>query len=74
MVEQFGNQNLNDLLKEHVIRFMADGGLTDILRGKIKTILKTEVKNTFDQTRSAMDEIILLDSNDKGAINTPNHK
>ena len=51
---------------------MANGSLTDILRAKIRAILKTKVKNTFDQTPNAMDEIILLGSNDKGATGIPN--
>ena len=51
---------------------MADGGLTDILQAKIKTILKTKVKNTFNQTPNVMDEIILLGGNGKGAPSARN--
>ena len=51
---------------------MAGGGLTDILRAKIKANLKTEVKDAYDQTLKDMDEIIFLGGNDKGATGTPN--
>ena len=51
---------------------MADSGLTDILQAQIKVILKTEVRDTFDQTLNAMDKVILLKSNCKGALGSPN--
>ena len=46
---------------------MANGGLNDILKVKIRVILKTELKDAYDQTLKNMDEIILLEGNDKGA-------
>ena len=49
---------------------MAGGGLTDILRAKIKANLKTEVKDAYDQTLKDMDETIFLGGNDKGATGT----
>ena len=53
---------------------MADGGLTDIIRTEIRAILKTEVKDAYDQTPKDMDEVILLKGNGKGASGTPNSK
>ena len=49
---------------------MADCGLNDILRTEIRVILKIEVKDAYDQTLKDMDEVILLEGNDKGATGT----
>ena len=51
---------------------MAGGGLTDILRAKIKANLKTEVKDAYDQTLKDMDEVIHLEGNDKRETDIPN--
>ena len=74
MAKQLGNQSLNDQLKEHKEKFVADGGLTDVLRAEIKAILQTKLKNILNQTPNPKDEIILLIDipNDKGAPNTSN--
>ena len=39
MAKQLGNQSLNDQLKEHKEKSVAEGGLNDILRAEIKPIL-----------------------------------
>ena len=44
-------------------KFVADGGLTDILRDKIKVILQTKIKNILNQALDSKDEIILLTGN-----------
>ena len=49
-------------------------GLTDILWDEIRVILKTEVKDAYDQTLKDMDEVILLEGNDKGETGTPSPK
>ena len=74
MAKQLGNQSLNDQLKEHKEKFVADVGLTDILRGEIKAILQTKLKNILNQTPNPKDEMILLTGipKDKGAPNTSN--
>ena len=60
MAEQLGNQSLNDQLKEHKEKSVADGGLTNILRAEIKAILYTKLKNILNQTPNLKDEMILL--------------
>ena len=55
MAEQFGNQSLINQLKEHMKKFVADGGLTDILWAEIKAILQSEIKNIFNQTPDSKD-------------------
>ena len=74
MVEQLGNQSLNDQLKERKEKFVADGGLTDILKAEIKAILQTEIRKTLNQNLDSKDEMILLTSipNNKGAPDTSN--
>ena len=74
MAEQLGNQSLNDQLKEHKEKSIADGGLTDILRVEMKDILHTKLKNILNPTLNPMDEMILLTDkpNDKGAPDTSN--
>ena len=64
MAQKSGNQSL----KEHKKEFVADGGLTDILRAKIKAILRTEIRKILNQTPNFEDEIILLSG--KGASDT----
>ena len=51
---------------------MADSDLTDILWVEIKAIIKTEVKDAYDETLKDMDEVILLGGNGKRAPGTPN--
>ena len=55
-------------------KFIADGGLTDILQAEIKAILQIEIKSILNQTPDSKDEIIFLtgNSNDKGAPGTLN--
>ena len=55
-------------------KFIADGGLTNILRAEIKVILQIEIKSILNQTPDFKDEIILLtgNPNDKGAPGTLN--
>ena len=48
MVEQLGNQSLNDQLKERKEKFVADGGLTDILKAEIKAILRIEIEKILN--------------------------
>ena len=74
MAEQFGNQSLNNQLKERKEKSVVDGGLTDILKAKIKAILQTKIRNILNQIPDSQDEIILLTDNpiDKGAHDIPN--
>ena len=76
MAKQLGNQSLNDQLKEHKKKFIADGGLTDILIAEIKAILQTKMKNILNQTPDSKDEIILLtgNPNDTGGPSITNSK
>ena len=48
MAKKFRNQSLNNQLKEDIRKFVADGGLIDILRAEIKVILQIEIKNIFN--------------------------
>ena len=74
MAEQLGNQSLNDQLKEHKEKSVANGGLTNILTVEIKAILRTEIRNILNKTLDSKDEIILLtgNPNSKGAPDIPN--
>ena len=58
----------NQSLKEHKKESIAGGGLTNILRTKIKAILRTEIRKILNQTQDSEDEIILLSG--KGASDT----
>ena len=74
MAEQLGNQSLNDQLKEHKEKSIANGGLTDVLSAEIKAILQTKFNNILNETPNPKDEMILLTDipNEKGAPDTSN--
>ena len=74
MVDQLGNQSLNDQLNNHKEKSVADSGLTDVLRAEIKAILQTKLKNILNQTLNPKYKMILLTDipNDKGAPDTSN--
>ena len=68
MAEQSGNQSL----KEHKKESIAGGGLTNVLRAKIKAILRTEIRKILNQTPDSEDKIILLSV--KGSSDTHDPK
>ena len=74
MAEQLGNQSLNDQLKKHKEKSIADGGLTNIPKAKIKAILQNKLKNILNQTPNPKDKMILLIDipNNQGAPDTSN--
>ena len=48
MAKEFGNESLNDQLKEHKGKYVANGGLTDILKAEIKAILRIEIEKILN--------------------------
>ena len=69
MAEQSGNQSL----KEHKKESVDGGGLTDVLKAKIKAILLTKIRKILNQNPNFKDEIMLLSGipDNKGTSDTP---